>query len=176
MWRTDSTMSPAAAARPGPSLYTGWQADRPPTYAEAMGEMPPALPLRSASRAILEQVANTGPLWTRASARALSVSPPTRGSLPKVVVRELEGHLQQRLRTQRKLDSARGSLEQVEAIHHSVDTLQMTAVRGGLFDDDELGTYALFAAQRAVHHYEAKRDVLLSAHDQRMAELRRRTG
>ncbi|WP_421567708.1 hypothetical protein [Stenotrophomonas sp. PD6] len=93
-----------------------------------------------------------------------------------MVLKELDGHLKQRLRTQRKLDAARGSLDQLDALQRSAGTLDLAAVRGGLFDDEELGVYALFAAERAVHHYEAKQRDLLGAHVQRMAQLARRTG
>jgi hypothetical protein len=175
MWRTDSTIYPVSAAGRGAGASTSWQHDLPPSYTEVMGELPRA-PMQSAARQVLEQVANTGTLWTRASARALSQEASASGPLPKVVVKELDAHLKQRLRTQRKLENARGSLDQLDAWQRSAGTPDMAAVRGALFDDEELGVYALFAAERAVHHYEAKQRDLLGAHLQRMAQLARRTG
>ncbi|MGH8039599.1 MAG: hypothetical protein ACREPD_17840 [Stenotrophomonas sp.] len=175
MWRTDSTIYPVSAAGRGAGASTPWQHDLPPSYTEVMGELPRA-PMLNAPRQVLEQVANTGTLWTRASARALSQEASANGPLPKVVVKELDAHLKQRLRTQRKLENARGSLDQLDARQRTVGTPALAAVRGGLFDDEELGVYALFAAQRAVDHYEAKQRQLQIAHVQRMAQLGRRTG
>lgn len=174
MLRTDPTISPLSAVSPGPSRFLPWQPDLPPSYAQAVGVASP-MPLRSAPPVVLEQVGNTNALWTRASARALSEDAGVSGPLPKVVVKELNGHLQQRLRTERKLGTALDSLAQVEARHLYGNAPERVAVRGGLFDDEELGVYALFAAQRVVHHYETKQRDLLSAHAERMAQLARRT-
>jgi hypothetical protein len=175
MLRTDPRISPVSAVSPGPSRSLPWQPDLPPSYDQAMGVAPP-VPLRSVPPSVLEQVANTRPLWTRASARALSHDTSPGGPLPKVVVKELDGHLKQRLRTQRKLDNALGSLAQLEAWQRTADAPETPTLRGGLFDDEEFDVYAMFAAERAVRHYEAKQRDLLSAHIQRMAQLGRRTG
>lgn len=152
-----------------------WQPDPPPSYAEAMGEAQSTAPAaRSTPRCALQQIGNAAPLWSRASERALSKPLPASGALPKVVQKELLACLDQRQRTERKLGNALDCLREVERDGRSNDPLQVIVARGGLFDDDDYGAYALDAAQRAVFHYEKKRELLLSAHGQRMTQLQQR--
>lgn len=182
--------APGTGARRPSALPQPWHPD-PPSYEDAIGTTWSSAPAaRSAPRHALEQVDNIVPLWSRASERALAKPLARSGELPRVVQKELLTYLKQRQRTEKrcqrtemKLVNARDCLQQVEREGRSNAPLQTLAARGGLFDDDDYSAYAREVAHGAVHHYETKREhyeikreLLLSAHAQRMAQLARRMG
>lgn len=182
MWPNDSTLIPVSAVRAAPGAGARrpseppqpWQHDPPPSYAEVMGRSPPALPARSFLHTLPVQISNlhTKTLLKPASIRALARRQPG-APLPKAVEKELQSHLQRRLRTQVKLTDALDSQMLLEAGISSNAPLQTIAASGGLlFDDDEVGVEQLEMAQVRVHHYEAKQDRLLNEHQVRMAQIR----